>query len=275
MSINEKGKDVNIKVNEANEAKEIAVQNAQNTALAEVDDAQVAALLDQEISNTMQMGGFDYRPGKIGIMHREKKFVSTDGQTANSLSGTIVYFHKARGYWQEEGQQIPTCSSMDGRTGTRRITEDGTETESVNCANCPYNQFGSDPKGGAGKACKEMRRLFIVEKDSILPALLNIPPTSLKTFDQYMSALVSKRKAHIAYETIFRLEGAKGSGFDYSKVVLELGELHSNKQIVDLLEMRERVIAAAKNIAIEADDYMGGSTDGDGQTSLRDDGDVY
>lgn len=263
----------NEKVNEVREVKEITVQNAQNAVLTEVDDAQLDALLEQEINNVMQMGGFDYRPGKIGIMHREKKFISTDGQTANSLTGTIVYFHKARGYWQEEGQQVPTCSSMDGVTGIRRITEDGSETEIVNCVNCPYNQFGSDPKGGAGKACKEMRRLFVVEKDSILPAILSVPPTSLKAFDQYMSALVSKRKAHIAYETIFRLEGAKGAGFDYSKVVFELGDEHPKGKIRELMKMRESVIAAAKNIAIEADDYMGGTTNED--AALPDDGEVY
>lgn len=244
----------------------------ESTAL-EITDEQMNALLDQEINNTMQMGGFDYRPGKIGIMHREKCFITPDRQTVTSINGTIVYFHKARGYWQEEGQQIPTCSSMDGKTGTRRISEDGTDTEMVNCANCPYNQFGSDPKGGAGKACKEMRRLFIVEQDSILPAILNVPPTSLKAFDQFISGLVSKKKAHIAYETIFRLEGAKGAGFDYSKVVFELGEKHPNEKIIELLKMREQVVEAAKNIAIEMDDYMNESAEG--QAALRDDGEVY
>ncbi|MDD3024392.1 MAG: hypothetical protein PHE26_10900 [Syntrophomonadaceae bacterium] len=243
----------------------------ESTAL-EITDEQMNALLEQELNNTMQMGGFDYRPGKIGIMHREKCFITPDRQTVTSINGTIVYFHKARGYWQEEGQQIPTCSSMDGKTGTRRISEDGTDTEMVNCANCPYNQFGSDPKGGAGKACKEMRRLFIVEQDSILPAILNVPPTSLKAFDQFISGLVSKKKVHIAYETVFRLEGAKAAGFDYSKVTLELGEKHPNEKIFELLKMREQVVEAAKNIAIEMDDYVNESAEGQ---TLRDDGEVY
>ncbi len=235
--------------------------------LTTVTEEMLPTLLDQELNNMMQMDGFDYRPGKIGIMHREKKFVGTDGQTSSSIKGVVVYFHKARGYWQEEGQQIPTCSSMDGKTGSLRLDNDTTEQRT--CVKCPYNVFGSDPKGGAGKACKEMRRLFLVEEDSILPVILNIPPTSLRAFDQYMSGLLSKKKAPIAYYTVFRLEGAKGAGFDYSKVAFELGEQLPHAKILELLQMRDQVVAAAAKIGIEADDYMN-----EGET-LSDDKEIY
>jgi hypothetical protein len=239
--------------------------------VANATEEMLPALLDQEVQNMMMMEGFDYRPGKIGIMHREKKFMTPDGQAVTSITGTIVYFHKARGYWETEGEKIPTCSSMNGKIGLQRIGE--TETMEVACATCPHNQFGSDPKGGGGKACKEMRRIFLVEKDAILPAILNIPPTSLKAFDTYMSGLVSKKKPHIAYETIFRLEGAQGAGFDYSKIVLEQGAALPNAKILELLKMREQVVAAAEKIGIEADDYMGEAAAG--KETLRDDAALY
>lgn len=242
-----------------------------NTALqTQISEEMLPALLDQEINSIME--NIDFRPGRIGIMHREKKFVTPDAQTVNSISGVIVYFHKARGYWMEEGQKIPTCSSMDGKTGTWRLSED--ETQPKSCATCPYNQYGSDTKGRQGKACKEMRRLFIVENDAILPAILNIPPTSLKAFDTYISGLIAKKKASIAYGTTFRLESANSGGFDYSKVVLEQGDKLPNDKLISLLKMREEVVAAAANIGIEADDYMGETATG-GEQPLREDKEPY
>lgn len=258
--------------------KELAVK--QDTQLAVQDEQTIQAILDQELNEVMNLGGFDFRPGKIKIMHREKQFVTSDGQAVKTISGVIVYFHKARGFWEKEGEKIPRCSSMDGKAGqwkTGALEE--VETVAKICANCPYNEYGSDNKGGKGKACKEMRRLFLVETGSILPVMFSIPPTSLKPYDEYISALVSKRKAPIAYETVFRLEGAQGGGgFDYSKVTLELGQALPSAKISELLRMRDQVVAAAAKIGIESDDYMGDETTpagGSAGENLRDDKDVY
>lgn len=257
--------------------KELATTNNAQTQLALTEEQQLQAILDQEVAEVMGLGGFDFRPGKIKIMHREKQFITSDGQAVKSIAGSIVYFHKSRGYWEKEGEKIPRCSSMDGKTGqwkTGALEE--TDTITKNCATCPFNEYGSDSKGGKGKACKEMRRLFLVETGSILPTMFSIPPTSLKPYDQYVSALISKKKAPIAYETLFRLEGAQGGGFEYSKVTLELGQALSNEKIRELLKMREQVVAAAAKIGIEADDYMDDAEAGsaDGQP-LRDDPDAY
>jgi hypothetical protein len=93
-----------------------------------------------------------------------------------------------------------------------------------------------------------------------------------------MSSLVSKKRAHIAFEVTFRLEGAKGAGFDYSKVVFELGQQLSNEKILELLRMREKVVESAMKIGIENDDYMGDNVANDAageSEQLRDDKDVY
>lgn len=70
----------------------------------------------------------------------------------------------------------PLCSSADGITG---MAEDG---ECRNCAECPYNTFGSK---GKGKACKNMHRLYILVEDVPIPIVLTLPPTSLETWRNY------------------------------------------------------------------------------------------
>lgn len=77
------------------------------------------------------------------------------------------------------------------------------------CATCPKNQWGSDPKGGAGKACKNLRRLMLVpagEVDErtgkfVAPTALDstilglkVPPTSTKGFDAYIKQVAHAMK---------------------------------------------------------------------------------
>ena len=128
--------------------------------------------------------------------------------------------------------------------------------DSKPCATCPMNQFGSDPKGGKGKACKEMRRLFILQKGDMYPSIMNVPPTSLRQWDAYVSALLSKKQIPLSFVTILNLEKANNGSFDYCKLAPEKGEALDKTEILALLKMREEVIRAAEKLGIETDDYV-------------------
>jgi len=70
-----------------------------------------------------------------------------------------------------------------------------TEPQSVDCASCPKNQFGSDRDGGAGKDCGNRRRLMVMAADNLddldkaMIALIKVPPTGLKAWDAYCNWL--------------------------------------------------------------------------------------
>lgn len=246
-------------------------------ALANATEEMLPALLEQELAGVLE--GIDYRPGKIEIMHKQQKFTTPDGSVLDTLVGIILYFHKARGLWLDEKNKFPICSSWDALSGKWKTGEDDNGNaifEVRSCKDCEYNQFGSDLKGGAGKACKEMRRLFLLEEDALLPSMFHVPPTSLKAFDQYISGLIYKKKAPLCFKTLFGLAEAQGGGgFDYSKVTVKLGEQLPNAKVLELLKMREQVVEAAKKIDIVADDYMGEAAAGQDQENLRNDPDVY
>jgi hypothetical protein len=69
------------------------------------------------------------------------------------------------------------------------------------CSGCPKNEWGSDPNGGRGKACKQTRRLVLmpghaVEKgvDDVLSAemaVMDIPVTSVKNYSQFVNTLAA------------------------------------------------------------------------------------
>lgn len=64
-----------------------------------------------------------------------------------------------------------------------------------NCDGCPMYKWGSDPRGGKGKACKQVRRLALLPVGALLEgnvktaeiALISIPVTSAKNWANYVN----------------------------------------------------------------------------------------
>ena len=73
------------------------------------------------------------------------------------IEGVILYNHDTCAYWPEGSEYddnvTPLCSSVDGKTGYG--------APGGVCATCALNQYGSVEKG-KGKACKNMRNLYIL-----------------------------------------------------------------------------------------------------------------
>ena len=105
-----------------------------------------------------------------------------DPTPCKTIEGVIVLQQTANAYWQDSDTTgaPPDCSSDDGATGYG--------TPGGQCAACPLNAFGSG-EGGKGKACKNMKNLYILQDGSPMPLLLPLPPTSLKAFRQYANNL--------------------------------------------------------------------------------------
>ena len=94
---------------------------------------------------------------------------------ARTLEGVILYNHAACTLWPEGSEYDedtkPLCSSVDGKTG---IGEPGGA-----CATCPMNEYGSARDGGRGKACKNMRDIYLLRSGEYMPLLISLPPTSM------------------------------------------------------------------------------------------------
>lgn len=220
------------------------------TAKSEVSLANLDEVLQAEVQTALE--NIDPRPPRIKISREAQAFLLPDGTTEKTLTGTIMYHHKARGYWEVEGQQLPTCSSMDGATGTNENGEQQT------CATCPFNAWGSG-KDGRGKACKEMRWIYVLQEGEIIPSRISLPPTSLGQFDAFVTALAQRKIAPIMKQVRIGLEKTERHGFTYSVLGQPevLGDV-PREQIVEMLKLRDSVVAAAKKAGIEAEDYFDG-----------------
>jgi hypothetical protein len=66
------------------------------------------------------------------------------------------------------------------------------------CKGCPNNEWGSDTRGGRGKACKEIRRLAVIPASGNITdnemAMLKVPVTSVRNWANYVNSVVALYK---------------------------------------------------------------------------------
>lgn len=179
------------------------------------------------------------------------------------IVGVIVDHHAVNAYWAEaySGQNVqPDCASMDGKIGEVYATG-----EKKPCNNCPFNEWGS-ADDGRGKACKNMRRIYILREGELFPVLLTLPPTSLKNFSSYVAKrVVGRGKRTSAVITKVALKKATSSGgiaysqATFTKMVDELPENNARA----MHEYATQIKSITRNLEVNTDDYYEADNPGD------------
>lgn len=84
------------------------------------------------------------------------------------------------------GRQGPNMMKTYPRIA-RPMTEKQDRVSRSVCQLCEMNQYGTDQSGGKGKACKNMRTLYILRSGEAMPIQLSLPPTSLSPFSEFVN----------------------------------------------------------------------------------------
>jgi hypothetical protein len=160
-------------------------------------------------------------------------------EMADSLDCVVVFRRNARAYWPpkpageaESQNEPPECTSFDGKVGV--AAADSTLPGGA-CKDCPLNQWGSAAKG-SGKACKEMKRLYILRGSNMLPEILSLPPTSLLAAEKYLTQLLTSGMIYYQVLTRITLERAKN----------EAGTAYSEARFTCAGKLGDAPLAAAK-----------------------------
>ena len=173
-------------------------------------------------------------------------------ESAPELVGVILHHHPVNTYWKEAfsgANEQPDCSSIDGKTGVDRETG-----EIKSCAECPYNQFGSD---GQGKACKNVHRVYLLREGNPIPVILSLPPTSLKSLRDYIGKRVLVRGLR-SYQVITKITLKKeknAAGIAYSRAVFTMVDKLSEDQMLECKKMSETIKAQDISLEPENEDY--------------------
>lgn len=88
----------------------------------------------------------------------------------------------------------PDCASLGGDVPDAGVASPQAES----CAGCPMNEYGTagakdDGTKSKGKACSNKMRLVLHGSGMDMPAVLDLPPTSLKSFSSLIKKLSSNQ----------------------------------------------------------------------------------
>jgi len=179
--------------------------------------------INEAIATNISGGGisdFDLPRVKISGGASPRWIVPTlEGEeTLARIDGVIVFARDTRVYYKtafgkSSGKQPPDCSSSDGITGKGKP---GGE-----CSRCPLAEYGSAEEG-TGQACKQVKQLFVLRGDLLLPEVVSLPPTSLKGARQFFLKLTTQGIPY--YQALVGLELEKAqnaAGIQYGKAALK------------------------------------------------------
>ena len=167
-------------------------------------DPELLEELEDELSDLDDSSGIECRrikmPSGGALAFEVQGEDENDVDYVKEIQGVIIYTHRVNGYWSRalgdgEGGAAPVCSSMDGKTGINTTTG-----ECISCDTCPLNQYGSDPKDGAGKACKNMRRIYLMGSGDPNCYLLTVPPTSIKDVNKKLRLMIYEKYPELKYK---------------------------------------------------------------------------
>ena len=167
---------------------------------------------------------------------------------AKELVGVIVAHRPQNAYWQDAysgDNASPDCFSSDGKTGI-----DSSTGEAKSCDTCPFNQYGSAKNAQGqptkGKACKNIHRLYLLQEGAMFPVVINLPPTSIKSFRDYIARrlLLKGKKPSNVVTKITLKKATSGDGITYSQCVFaKAGDLSK-----DMIASLAPAVALAKEL---------------------------
>lgn len=188
---------------------------------------------------------------------------------SKTLEGIILFNHPNNAYWPEGSEYddtaTPLCSSVDGKLGVG--------TPGGSCTSCALNLFGSATEG-KGKACKNMRVLYLLRSGEFMPLQLILPPTSIKPFTEFMNlAFNTRRRATYGSLVQIGLKKMTNGKDDYSVATFRLLSDFSGEELAQIRRyadsfkeqirsMLKRRVETNKNQCDDGCDYVSSNATG-------------
>jgi hypothetical protein len=139
-----------------------------------------------------------FKGGQLTIAGNPMPKNNVDMVVVNSIFENQLYEDR----FDPNNPQPPICYALSENDEDLKPHPDSAKPQAESCEACPNNVWGSDPGGGKGKACKNVRRLAIIAASDLdvgkLPtaevALAKLPVTSVKNWSTYASQIANVLK---------------------------------------------------------------------------------
>lgn len=148
-------------------------------------------------------------PGARSISVKGKVFTFPNGQsTQDPIEVVILDFRNYNRYYtaayNEQKPEPPACFAINSMIDQMAPHEDVAKPVHDTCVGCPMNQWGSAPRGGKGKACRNTVRLAVIPPDAKADdeaLILNVSPTGLRSWSTLVATYEAIQQHPMEYVT--------------------------------------------------------------------------
>ena len=185
-------------------------------------------------------------PSGFMISTKGKVFTLPNGASSDGpLTCVILDWVTANSYFEgiynPKDPQPPVCFATAREVDSIAPSKNSPQPQAKTCKDCPKNEWGSDPQGGKGKACKNTRKLLLVPVDATdktTPWVLPVSPTGLKHFDKYVNTLADLGVHPLSVVTDVTFEPSEA----YPSLRFEARDKHDNENLMWQLKERGQEI---------------------------------
>lgn len=137
-----------------------------------------------------------FKGGQLTINEMRMKDDKAPVVIVHSLFENQLYKNR----YDPNNPESPICYAFGETDEDLRPHADSAEPQAESCSVCPKNEWKSDPGGGKGKACKNVRRLAFMsaaDLDKVGKAeivLAKLPVTSVKNWSTYANQIANVLK---------------------------------------------------------------------------------
>lgn len=164
--------------------------------------------------------------------------------------------------YDKDNPSPPACFAVSRNEKDMAPDESSPKPQAANCAECENNQFGTADVG-KGKACKNQRRLALINADvksvdeeyaaSAEVAFIRLPPSSLKLWKGYVRKLTEGLQLPL-FSVVTELSIDPDS--EYPVIIPSLGnELPEDRDLIGSLVERRNEIASELLIGYDVSNY--------------------
>ena len=156
-----------------------------------------------------------------------------ESRSVKEFEGVIVMATTSRAKWNEENPTVPECASSNGK-----ISFDGKA-----CETCKFCKFKRDENGKLIRPdCKESRNVFLITKEHSMPLQFTIPPSGVKTYDDFARDLLSSRLTQLGTIVKITVDIAENSAKQkYNKAKFSVVGRVDIDTTKNLLELRNQI----------------------------------
>lgn len=169
-------------------------------------------------------------------------------EATRELRGVVLEVISRRSYWEvsldeQSEPSPPDCSSDTAKFGKGVYGVGSDLHPSGTCKDCPMNAF-QEVGTRTIKPCSEQRLLIFLREGSVLPIVVQLPPTSMKEMKKYNMRLASNGIPFYRAVTTLKLTKVEKGNTPYAVVNPSLVGQVPAEQAKELRQMGETIAAA-------------------------------